>query len=57
MSKYLKENRKDGFIINMGLLYCRPIFLEDFISNGNKEEDFDEFFKNVFKDKIELIKC
>ena len=57
MEQYTKEFRKDGFLINMGLNYCRPVFLEEFILHGNKKEDFDEFFESVFKDKIKLIRC
>ncbi|KKN53343.1 hypothetical protein LCGC14_0603130 [marine sediment metagenome] len=57
MEQYSREFRKDGFLINMGLNYCRSMFLEEFILYGNKEEDFNEFFRNVFKDKIKLVRC
>lgn len=51
------HNKKDSFLVNMGLNHCKPIFLIDFLSLGNKEEEFEPFFKNVFKDKINLIRC
>lgn len=57
MEQYSDESRKDGFIINMSLIYCRSIFLEEFILHGNKEEDFEDFIQSVFKDKIKLIRC
>ncbi len=57
MGIYSKESKKDSFILNMALNYVRPIFKIDFLMSGHREEDFDIFFKSVFKDKIKLIKC
>lgn len=51
------HNIKDSFLVNTALNHCKPIFHIDFLSLGNKEEEFELFFKNVFKDKIKLIKC
>jgi len=57
MKNYSKYSRNDGFIINMTLMKLKPIFLEDFIDNGNKKEDFDDFIRSVFKNEIIKIRC
>jgi len=57
INNFSKLSRNDGFIINMTLIKLKPIFLEDFLYNGNKKEDFEVFIKSVFKDEIKKIRC
>jgi len=57
ISQYHRDFRKDPFILNLSLNFVYPIFKEDFISSGFNENEFDSFFRSVFKAKIKLIKC
>ena len=57
MQQFEKISRKDPFILNLSLSFVYSIFKEDFLIEGYPEEDFDDFFKSVFKNKIQMIKC
>jgi len=57
LKQFHKESRKSSMILNSSLNFVYPIFQEDFISGGHKKEDFDDFFKSVFKNIIEKMRC